>query len=293
MAEQATICRLFWCYEKRMLSLYIMNSTLKIALFQCDVIWEQPHENRSRLKTRIDSFFHNEGAGTKLLVLPEFFTTGFSMNAESAELAEGAGTLEWMRSIAAEHSVAIAGSIPVKDGENIFNRHYFVFPDGRTEHYDKKHLFRMSQENDIFSAGNKRVIVEYLGWKIALNTCYDLRFPAWSRNSAKCNGADAEFQYDLMLNVASWPHPRITAAQTLVRARAIENLSYYAFVNRTGDSPADHYSGGSMIVDFKGCDTFIPCEDECFLSATLDLDALNRFRTKFPAWMDADDFEIR
>ncbi len=271
-----------------------MNSTLKIALFQCDVIWEQPQANRDRLSQKIDSFLHGEGAGTELLALPEFFTTGFSMNPEIAENAEDGETLKWMKDIAVRHHTAVAGSIPVKDGEAVYNRHYFIFPDVHTEHYDKKHLFRMSQENEIFTAGSRQVTVEYLGWKIALNTCYDLRFPAWSRNTAKTGaGENAEFGYDLMLNVASWPHPRITAAQTLVRARAIENLCYYAFTNRTGDSPTDHYSGKSMIVDFKGNDMFTPSEDECFRTAILDRDVLDRFRTRFPVWMDADNFELK
>ncbi len=271
-----------------------MDTTLKIALLQCDVIWEQPQTNRERLQQKISTFICEEGAGTQLLALPEFFTTGFSMQPQLAEPAEGGRTLEWMKSIAAEHSTAVAGSIPIQDGGQIFNRHYFVFPDGRSEHYDKRHLFRMSQENDIFAAGDRQVTVEYLGWRIALNTCYDLRFPAWSRNAAETDSAgNTRLRYNLMLNVASWPHSRIVAAQALVRARAIENLCYYAFTNRTGDSPSDHYSGGSLIADFKGRDIFTPSSDECFLTAVLDRDALERFRTGFPAWMDADNFEIK
>ncbi len=267
-----------------------MGSKLKIAIFQCNVIWENPDGNRSRIAAAVDAFMRGAGAGTELLVLPEFFTTGFTMDPQLAE-AEGGETLSWMKGIAAQYDIALSGSIPVRDGGKVFNRHYFVQPDGCVARYDKRHLFRMSEENEVFAAGGNRVTVEFRGWRIALNTCYDLRFPAWSRNS--------DLGYDLMLNVASWPDVRIAAAQILARARAIENLCYFAFANRTGDSPSDYYSGGSMIVDFKGNDCGVAFEipglecGECFLTAELNRDRLQRFREKFPAWMDADILELK
>lgn len=268
-----------------------MCSKLRIAIYQCDVLWENPEANRSRIAAAIGAFMcSKDGAGTDLIALPEFFTTGFTMNPQLAEPAEGE-TLSWMKGIAAKHDMALAGSIPVQDGGRVCNRHFFVKPDGSVSHYDKRHLFRMSEENEVFAPGDRRVTIEYRGWRIALNTCYDLRFPAWSRNT--------DMGYDLMLNVASWPESRIAAAQILVRARAIENLCCYAFANRVGDSPSDHYSGGSMLVDFKGrdCGTISRVEGteagECFICAELDRDALLRFREKFPAWMDADRFELK
>lgn len=200
-------------------------------------------------------------------------------------------TLGWMQKVAASAGIALTGSVPVKVGAQVFNRMYFVYPDGRTEHYDKRHLFRMSGEDAVFAAGEARKIVEYLGWRIALNVCYDLRFPVWSRRTA---GND----YDILLNVASWPSSRIDAASMLVHARAVENQAWAVFCNRVGDSPENTYCGGSEIVDFKGRNIGDFISDDAtgagggFLRGSLAIRDLCRFRDKFPAWMDADKFNI-
>ncbi len=266
-----------------------MSSILRIAVLQYDILWEQPESNRTRITEAIDSFMHGAGKGTDIVILPEFFTTGFTMNKRMAEKC-GGDTLSWMKDIAAKYDIALAGSIPVEDGGSVFNRHFFVTQGGDIQHYDKRHLFRMSDENKVFAAGNKRMVVEYKGWNIALNTCYDIRFPVWSRNVGQ--------EYDLMINVASWPDSRIEAARILAKARAIENICYYIFANRAGDSPVEHYSGGSMVVDYKGCECGRVLEVEewkngfCFMVSELDKEALGKFREKFPAWMDADGFEL-
>lgn len=269
-----------------------MKQILNISVCQTDVLWENPDGNRKRLEGLILEYIDSVKPGLRpdLLVLPEFFTTGFTSNVKYAEPESGA-TLRWMRGLAAETGAALAGSVPVADGGRVHNRMYFVCPDGRAEVYDKRHLFRMSGENEVFASGHDRKVVEYLGWRIGLNVCYDLRFPVWSRNA----GDNA---YDVMLNVASWPSSRIEAASILAHARAVENQSWFVFCNRTGESPEDSYSGGSLIVDYKGRSVghLAQCGEmrgqEGFLEASLDMEALRSFRKKFPAWMDADKFGI-
>lgn len=256
---------------------------LNILLYQYDILWEKPLENLDTVESNLRKWFAVKGTVVDIVVLPEFFTTGFTMDNSFAECEPGI-TLERMMEWSKEFDAAIVGSLPVRDGEFIYNRCYFVTPDGSVSKYDKRHLFRMSRENEVYSAGNEKVVVDFRGWKIALNICYDLRFPVWSRNWGAADG------YDLMINVASWPLQRIEAAQILAKARAVENLSYFIFANRVGKSPSEEYSGGSMVIDFKGNDI---SEDRSvdglkFLVAILDLEKLRKFREKFPAWMDAD-----
>lgn len=263
-----------------------MKEILRVAVCQMNVVWENPEANLRIAGRFVDEAVRGEGAD--LIVLPEFFTTGFSSNPAFAE-EEGGRTMLWLRERASETGAALAGSIPVREDGNVYNRMYMVCPEGRTVHYDKRHLFRMSGENEVFAPGMSPRITDLHGWNIAMNVCYDLRFPVWSRNVGN--------SYDLLLNVASWPASRIGAAAILARARAVENLSYFIFCNRTGESPSDHYRGGSMILDYKGN----PVESrtmECgsdgeLVTACLDLPALRRFREKFPAWADADGFEIK
>ena len=255
---------------------------LRILVCQYDTIWENPQENHIRLGRELEEYLSKAGAEVDIVVLPEFFATGFTMNGSFAQDEQGE-TLSFLKDISRKFNVAVVGSVPVKEDGNIYNRAYFVTEDGVVNHYDKKHLFRMSNENKVYASGSQKTIFEYKGWNISLNVCYDLRFPLWSRNINN--------QYDLMINVASWPIQRISAAQTLAKARAIENQAYYIFANRSGNSPFEEYNGGSMIVDYKGKD-IAQGDNGKFLRATLDLEGLRTFRTKFPAWMDADDFRI-
>lgn len=265
-----------------------MSGILNIAVCQTDLVWEAPDVNIRRIDGFVDSLMLR--SAPDLIVLPEFFTTGFTSDTSLAEDA-GGPALGWMRGKASSTGSAIAGSVPVRDGGRVFNRFYFVYPDGTVRHYDKRHLFRMSGENEIFTPGDSRHVVEYRGWRIAMSVCYDLRFPVWLRNCGN--------DYDVMLNVASWPASRISAASQLLHARAVENLSYFVFCNRVGDSPDDSYCGGSAVVDYKGRDIGEFLADEAmgpgggFLCAGLDRVQLGLFREKFPAWMDADRFEIQ
>lgn len=270
-----------------------MKEILNVVVCQCGVVWENPDENRLRLRSFIESYHQRCKMDTRpdLIVLPEFFCTGFTSNTSLAEEPEGL-SLRWMRALAGSTGAAVAGSLPVMDDGNVYNRMYFTCPDGGTVFYDKRHLFRMSGENDVFTPGDRRCIVEYLGWRICLNVCYDLRFPVWSRRTS-------EYDYDVLLNVASWPSSRMTAASILVHARAVENQAWAVFCNRVGESPDDNYCGGSLIVDFKGRSIGEFCSDDTtgkdggFLHATLDIRDLHRFRDKFPAWMDADEFLLK
>lgn len=270
-----------------------MKELLNVAVCQCGVVWENPDENRLRLKSFIDSYLRRcrEDTHPDLIVLPEFFCTGFTSNTAMAEDPDGP-TMRWMQALAGSSGAAVTGSVPVRTGERVVNRMYFICPDGRTESYDKRHLFRMSGENEVFASGSTRRTVEYLGWRICLNICYDLRFPVWSRRTAECD-------YDVLLNVASWPSSRMTAASILVHARAVENQAWTIFCNRVGESPENSYCGGSLIVDYKGRSVGIFHPDDAtgcgggFLQAGLDIHELRRFREKFPAWMDSDEFLLK
>lgn len=253
---------------------------LRVLVYQYDIVWENPDLNHIRIEEQLGKFFADDRAD--IVVLPEFFATGFTMNGACAQDMQGK-SLTFLKYVSQKFNSAVVGSVPVAENGLIYNRSLFVTPEGVVYQYDKKHLFRMSSENDLYSPGKCRTVFEYKGWKIALNVCYDLRFPVWSRN--------VENQYDLMINVASWPQQRISAAQILAKARAIENQSYYIFANRSGDSPYEKYNGGSMIVDYKGND-IAAGENGILLTADLDLEGLRNFRSKFPAWMDADMFKI-
>lgn len=227
---------------------------------------------------------------TDLIILPEMFSTGFTM--EVAKLAEPMNltTLKWMRQQSASFNAAITGSFIVKEGGCFFNRLIWMRPDGRYETYDKRHLFRMANEDDFFSAGEKRIIVELNGWKICPLVCYDLRFPVWSRNTR----TDADhLDYDILLYVANWPQARINAWDILLQARAMENLSYCIGVNRTGPDGNDiPYNGHSAIYDPKGVAIAHLGEEEKIETIILDYADLEDFRKKFPAHRDADRFRI-
>ena len=252
---------------------------MKITLIQTDLLWNDPAGNRARFEQKIA-----EAGSADLIVLPEMFSTGFCTQPRLAAEPLGGETLPWMKRIAQKTDCALAGSVAVEENGHYFNRFYFVKPDGSVSQYDKRHLFTYGGEHKEFTAGDKRVIVEYKGWRILLQICYDLRFPVWSRNRN---------DYDLALYTANWPTPRVDAWSALLRARAIENLCYVAGINRTGTDPNCSYCGKSALLDFKG-QTLADVEPgkEALLSAELYADALRDFRKNFPALQDADRFSL-
>jgi predicted amidohydrolase len=221
---------------------------------------------------------------TDLIVLPEMFSTGFTMEAEGhAERMDGR-SVAWMAETAKQTGAVIAGSLVIRDAGRYFNRFILMRPDGNFDFYDKRHLFRLAGEHEHYSAGSDRVTFRIKDWRVRPMVCYDLRFPAWSRNQG---------DYDLLVYVANWPEPRHLAWATLIRARAIENLAYLAGVNRIGtDGNGIRYQGGSAIVDFLG-NHLTPVTDETGVwSAALDLEELQEFRAKFPFHLDADRFSL-
>lgn len=264
-----------------------MPNDIIIALGQTPIVWESAAENCSRLSSVIADYINvcDSDRRPDILVLPEMFSTGFTMNPEAVQSERGP-SLKWMAEICELYGIAVVGSVAVEEGGNVYNRCYFVSEDTRTRFYDKRHLFRMGKENDFYSAGDRKLIVNFRGWNVAINVCYDLRFPVWSRNVEK--------GYDLMINVANWPSSRIKVTEHLVKARAVENMSYYAFVNRVGDDPSNSYNGFSRIVSPKGDDiaSVKNVNGVDFFSAELSYSKLLGLREKFPAWMDGDNFEI-
>lgn len=265
---------------------------LKISLVQGATRWHDPAGNRGYYSSLVAPL----AGHTDLVVLPETFTSGFSNEAiHSAETMEGA-TVAWLKEQAASLDAAFTGSVQLRAGEGdasdkVFNRLLFVTPDGRVRHYDKRHLFRYADEHRRYAAGRERLIVEWRGWRICPLVCYDLRFPVFSRNR---HDAARGFEYDLVLFVANWPSARAHAWRTLLRARAIENLAYCAGLNRVGvDGNGLPYSGDSAVLDFLGQTMADLGAQEQTVTVSLDSAALAAFREKFPAWMDADAFELR
>ena len=248
---------------------------MKITILQRDIEWANPSVNINRADEVID-----RNPGSDIYVLPEMFSTGFCTNPEGIAESDNSETLQWLKRKAAAIDAAIAGSVAVTKDGKFYNRFYFVKPDGSVTHYDKKHLFTYGGEHKRFTAGNERVVVEFRGVRILLEICYDLRFPVWARNRG---------DYDMILYVASWPTPRVSALSALLVARAIENQCYVAGVNRVGNDPACQYCGGSVVIDPYG-KTIAACTDnlECEATATIDIEALEAFRAKFPVLNDAD-----
>jgi len=255
-------------------------STLKVTVVQAELHWHEAVANR-------DMFGKMLGAleePTDLVVLPEMFTTGFTMHAEQwAEPADGE-TFAWLTDQAATLDAAVCGSLIVRDDGRYFNRFVFACPDGTTHVYDKRHLFRLAGEHKHYSPGRRRLVFEWRGFRICPQVCYDLRFPVWSRNRD---------DYDLLVYVANWPAARHLAWQTLIRARAIENQAYVTAVNRTGsDGNNLPYEGGSGIIDYLGRDLVDLGSAVSVSTAELSREELTTFRERFPFHMDADRFSI-
>jgi omega-amidase len=258
-----------------------MNPHLRVTLVQTEIAWQEPAANRRSLAAH----FRGLAGHTDLIVLPEMFSTGFSMDAERLAEPMDGPTVGWMREEAAALGVAITGSLIVRDDGRCYNRLVWVRPDGTIEHYDKRHLFRIANEHHHYSAGEDRLVVELKGWRVCPLVCYDLRFPVWSRNRG---------DYDLLLYVANWPQRRATAWHTLLRARAIENACYVVGVNRVGrDGNGTTHAGDSVVLDFLGQPLSSEGGGDRVETAVLDLESLEGFRKSFPVHLDADGFDIR
>lgn len=253
---------------------------MKIALIQSDIIWENPQVNRTHFEQQINAISEE----VDLIVLPEMFSTGFTMNpTEVAETIQGE-TVVWMQSIAKLKNCAITGSLVIKEQANFYNRMVFVFPSGELQTYNKRHLFSLAKEEAVFTPGKEKVIVDYKGWKICLQICYDLRFPVFARNVEN---------YDVLLYVASWPKARINAWDILLKARAIENMCYVVGVNRIGSDANDYeYIGHSQGLDFLGNYLAQPFEEENVKIITLDKNQMLETRSKLNFLEDRDRFEV-
>ena len=254
-----------------------------ITLLQQDIVWGNPSANQKAAEGAMLAADKSD-----LYVLPEMWSTGFATEPEGIAESDGS-SLNWMKQMANRLDAAVAGSIATEIDGKYYNRFYFVKPaingsDNEIEYYDKHHLFTYSGEHLRYTAGERRVVVEWRGWRFLLQVCYDLRFPVFARNCAE--GPDA---YDVALYVASWPTSRRAPWDALLRARAIENQCYVCGVDRTGDDPACHYNGGTAIIDAYG-NTVAACPDSevSAISIELDMDKLAAFRKKFPVLSDRD-----
>lgn len=266
-------------------------SSLTITLIQTDLFWEDKKANLEMLQKKIDSI--NEK--TEIVILPEMFSTGFSMKPELLAEKMYGDTVQWMKKIAAEKKIILTGSVIIEDpstnaqGGKYFNRLIWMLPNGQYGIYDKRHLFAFADEHDHYSAGNKKLIASVKGWKINLQICYDLRFPVWSRQTP----GELENKYDLLINVANWPEKRSTAWKTLLRARAIENQCFVVGINRIGeDGNKIPYDGESSIIDPLGEIIYQKKSEEDIFTYTLQKEKISEVRDQFPFWQDADLFSI-
>lgn len=258
-----------------------MQSKLRVALIQTELIWENPPENRDIFSKKIKEI----PIDTDIIVLPEMFTTGFTMNPDKVDSQEGENTVKWMKEIARERNCALLGSISFKKKNKFSNRLFFIHPNGTSETYDKRHAFTFAGEDKVYDSGTERLVFSYKGFRICPLICYDLRFPVWSRYKG---------DYDLLIFVANWPEPRIEAWDTLLKARAIENMCYCVGVNRVGvDSRGNTYTGNSAVYDSLGkkISTIKP-----YVEATeivrLNKDILLKNRQRFQFLNDRDDFKL-
>ncbi len=252
---------------------------LTVSLIQAELAWEDPEANRDAFAKRIAELPDD----TDLVVMPEMFTTGFSMTAARLAEAPGGATQQWMQSIARQRDCALVGSVVVAEGDAVFNRMLFVTPDG-CDHYDKRHLFRMAGEHEPYTAGDRRVVVSWRGWRIKLEICYDLRFPVFARNRN---------DYDLLINGANWPERRIGHWRALLQARAIENQACVVGVNRVGEDPNGYnYSGDSLAFDARGECLADLGHGPATATVTFEGEALLAYRERFPFQVDADEFQM-
>ena len=256
-----------------------MDSNLEIALIQTHLIWENPIANRKNIEAKLQ-LIKNDVA---IVVLPEMFTTGFTMKPENVAQEEGIKTLEWLKALASTYGFALVGSTIWQEEGNYYNRLFFVTPSGNVHSYDKKHTFTLAGEDKVYIAGTEHLFITYQGFKICPLICYDLRFPVWARNTV---------DYDVLLYVANWPKPRINAWDTLLKARAIENMAYCIGVNRIGiDGIGYEYPGHSAVYDVLGQQVAFSQKEEV-LYANLSKDHIQFNRKKLRFLEDRDPFTL-
>jgi predicted amidohydrolase len=260
-----------------------MNDFLTVSLVQFDPVWEDKKENMRR----VDLLLNNLPFAQDIVVFPEMFLTGFSMNISSIGESMNGEMVSWMKNTAKSLKTTLIGSLPIVENKQCFNRLLIVPPDNEVVWYDKRHLFRMGEEQQFYSGGKQRILYPLNDWTILPLVCYDLRFPVWSRNK--------NLEYNVLIYVTNWPAVRNDAYLSLLKARAIENQCYVIAVNRTGtDGNNISYCGNSVIFDAKGrIITELAESQEIILNAKLSLNDLNSFREKFPAYLDGDDFEFK
>jgi omega-amidase len=259
-----------------------MSDSLRLSLLQSNLAWQDAHSNRHLLAEKLAPL----AGQTDLVILPEMFTSAFAVGSGAVAEAHPGPTLEWMLDQAARLGAAVTGSIAATESGKRYNRLLFVTPEQEVYSYDKRHLFRMLGEDQRYAAGNSKLIVAYRGWRILPLVCYDLRFPVWCRTTQ-------DQPWDLMLVVANWPAARTQHWRTLLQARAIENLAWVAGVNRIGmDGNGLKYDGCSMVVDPKGNEQLQAGNQEGVYNTVISKSFLQEWRETFPAWMDADTFQL-
>lgn len=258
-----------------------MTAPLTVTLVQADLHWENPTANRAMFEEMLAELTEP----TDLIVLPEMFTTGFTMNPAPVAEVMNLTTTRWMKQIAAQYQAVVTGSFVVQEDGKYYNRLVWMQPDGTYDYYDKRHLFRMGNEHEVYTAGTRRIIKNWKGWNICPLICYDLRFPVWSRN--------VDNQYDVLIYTANWPAVRESVWKSLLTARAIENQSYVIGVNRIGeDGNGLAHSGASGLINSRGEWISYPQSKSFIHSFTLNYEELSTFREKFPVSLDGDRFQI-
>jgi omega-amidase len=261
---------------------------LRITIVQADLVWENSVNNLSNFDRKLSELKEK----TDLIVLPEMFSTGFSMNPQKCAEAMDGASMRWLSAKAKELKSVITGSLLITENKQYYNRLIMMYPDGSYRQYDKRHLFRLAGENEIYTAGNTKFVTEVNGWKICPLICYDLRFPVWSRNTYK---KDSGYEYDCLVYVANWPARRSFVWKSLLVARAIENQAYVAGINRIGnDGNSIPHAGDSMVLDYKGkpiC--IIPENEESSKTIVLTKKELIEFRDQFTVGLDWDHFELK
>lgn len=260
--------------------------TLTITTIQSNLLWEEKSANLYMLEQKISDITEK----TEIMILPEMFSTGFSMQPERlAETMDGE-TMQWMKKVSRENGIILTGSIIIEEEDRYFNRLIWMLPNGQYGQYDKRHLFAYAEEDKHYSPGSKRLIASVKGWKINLQVCYDLRFPVWARQQVNEDGPE----YDVLIYVANWPERRNHAWKTLLCARAIENQCYVVGVNRVGsDGNNIYHSGNSLVIDPLGQVLYHMSDEEDVFTITLQKEKLEEVREKFPFWRDSDSFRIQ
>jgi len=262
-------------------------ATLTITTIQSRLFWENPVDNLRMFEEKLSSIPSN----TEVVILPEMFSTGFSMNPSQLSESMDGQTVSWMKEMSVKYKIVLAGSVIIEENDKFYNRLICMLPNGTYGYYDKRHLFAFAGEDKFYESGKKRLIASIKGWRINFQICYDLRFPAWSRQQIPEEKDDCE--YDILVYVANWPEKRSHAWKTLLCARAIENQSFVIGVNRVGKDGNDiNHSGDSMVIDPLGQVLYHMQDEEDVFTITFSKEQLEQTRVKFPFWKDADQFRI-